>query len=630
MAGIKVDVLAVLVLSGTLLLGPVRGWKPITSDQLNHFYETGQWGEPEPSVTSTDDHSDFDEVIPEDELPELGPSTGRNPMSAHHGFEEDVEDYHPQNWASAPKSAFKVEFVDDSPERNMARCSEREFQTGFQDAPPRNLARGTEREFQTGFQDAPPRNLARGTNSGFQVEFDDDAPERNMARGIDQDFRTGFVNALPRSWNSSTCPTSSGLSVTCSEAGFKIVPTGSLSDVKVLGSKELMAVMDAPGFCGYKVNAFQKTLTVPFTGCNVKHTDGYSLQLLYVDEFGSTQVTTAFCDKVPDHGLFPRTKPRRVFIPTEAPKTNCAVLLGERVTCGTSGISSADCEKTGCCVDYSTSACYYQLDECTGDQHFVFAIRFDSASIPLDPTTLVIPGTTCKPVIVNDKVAIFKFKVTECGAHAYEVAGTKIYLAEVQTIVKALNLKYGIITRTDPLRFMVECRYGQSGSPPQSLANAGYMVKTPSSSLPSSVMSDGLYGVQLRIATDQTYSNYFENAKLPLRLLLGKPVYLELRLLSPKPNAAIMVNYCIAYPRSAKNALVLIYEGCTNPYGPNVAILKVSDLLTHRHQWRFMVQAFQFMDQATNQYLNEEIYFMCSAEVFKTTEKTCAERGFDG
>nr|ANO39567.1 zona pellucida protein ZP4 isoform 1 [Chionodraco hamatus]ANO39568.1 zona pellucida protein ZP4 isoform 2 [Chionodraco hamatus] len=577
MAGIKVDLLVVLVLSGTLLLGPVRGWKPITSDQLNHFYESGQWGEPEPSVTSTDDHIDFDEVIPEDEFPELGPSTGRNPMSAHHGFEEDVEDSHQQNWTSAP-------------------------------------------------------------NSEFQVEFDDDAPEKNMARGIDQDFQTGFVNALPRSWTSSTCPTSSGLSVTCSEAGFKIVPMGSLSDVKVMGSKELMSVMDAPGFCGYKVNAFQKTLTVPFTGCNVKHTDGYSLQLLYADEFGNTQVTTAFCDEVPHHGLFPRTigldKPRHVSIPTEAPTqaTNCAVVSGERVTCGTSEMSSADCEKTGCCVDYSTSACYHPLDECTGDQHFVFAIRFDSASIPLDPKKLVIPGTTCKPVIVNDKVAIFKFKVTECGARAYEVDGTKIYLAEVQTIVKAIHLKYGIITRTDPLRFMVECRYGQLGSHPESPANVSYMVKTPSSSLPSSVMSDGppssvMSAVQLRIATDQTYSNYLEAAKLPLRLLLGKPVYLELRLLSPKPNAVIIVNYCIAYPRSAKNALVLIYEGCTNPYDPNLAILKVSDLPTNR---RFMVQAFQFMDQATNQYLNEEIYFMCSAEVFRTTEKTCAERGVDG
>lgn len=58
--------------------------------------------------------------------------------------------------------------------------------------------------------------------------------------------------------------------------------------------------------------------------------------------------------------------------------------------------------------------------ECTGDQHFVFAIRSNSAKIPVNPTKLVIPkDTSCKPVIVNDQVAIFKFKVTECGTRSY-------------------------------------------------------------------------------------------------------------------------------------------------------------------------------------------------------------------
>lgn len=58
--------------------------------------------------------------------------------------------------------------------------------------------------------------------------------------------------------------------------------------------------------------------------------------------------------------------------------------------------------------------------ECTGDQHFVFAIRSNTANINVDPKKLVIPGfPNCKPVIVNDKVAIFKFKVTDCGARYY-------------------------------------------------------------------------------------------------------------------------------------------------------------------------------------------------------------------
>lgn len=287
-------------------------------------------------------------------------------------------------------------------------------------------------------------------------------------------------------------------------------------------------------------------------------------------------------------------------------------------------------------MDSQTSACYYPLDDCTVDQHFVFAIRYNSTSVRVDPTKLVIPGSPkCKPVIVNDKVAIFKFGVTECGTHSYVVGETKIYLAEVQTIVQALNLKYGVITRSDPLRFLIECRYTITGTPvadpaQQFLVSVGYMVKTPSSSWPSAIISTGLYGVQLRIATDHTYKNYFSTCHLPLRRLLGKPVFLELRLKSPKPDAVILVNYCVAYPQSAKNALVLIYEGCTNPYDPNVSILKVHGLPQNRHQRRFVVDAFQFMDQKTNKYLNEEIHFMCSVEVCRPAEKLCEEQCFDG
>lgn len=142
-------------------------------------------------------------------------------------------------------------------------------------------------------------------------------------------------------------------------------------------------------------------------------------------------------------------------------------------------------------------------------------------------------------------------------------------------------------------RFLIECRYNKWGTA-QSMASVGYMVKTPPSSMPSSVISNSLYGVELRIAkgwalhsfqqttvdrldklcwcedwlnafcfipTDETYSSFYDHHHQPLWLLLGRPVYLELRLSSPNADAIILVNYCLAYPRSAKNALVLIYEG---------------------------------------------------------------------
>lgn len=61
--------------------------------------------------------------------------------------------------------------------------------------------------------------------------------------------------------------------------------------------------------------------------------------------------------------------------------------------------------------------------------------------------------------------------------------------------------------------------------------------------------------------TDETYTSYLPTNSMPLERLLGTKVYLELNLLSPYPEAVLIVNYCIAYPRSARNALVFIYKG---------------------------------------------------------------------
>ncbi|XP_061124070.1 zona pellucida sperm-binding protein 1-like isoform X2 [Syngnathus typhle] len=309
--------------------------------------------------------------------------------------------------------------------------------------------------------------------------------------------------------------------------------------------------------------------------------------------------------------------------------SDCTVAPEEQLLCGHFGILPVDCEAMGCCVNPTLHTCFYPMDECTVDLHFVFIIRSTYGSMPVDPTHLVIPGTKCKPAVVNSNFAIFKFKVTECGTHMYEIGLTRFYLAEVQTLVQALRLKYGIITRTDPLRFLVECRYGLAARDQQPLASVGFMVKIPSRNVPTSIYSDGLYGVQLRIATDKTFSTFLPSFP-KLRYILGKPVYLQLRLFSPKPKATILVKYCLAFPRSAKNALVLVYEGCANPYDPSVAILQVSDLPQNRHQRNFEVKAFQFMDVKTKRYLDEQIHFMCSSEVCWSDEKLCEERCFDG
>nr|XP_020453252.1 zona pellucida sperm-binding protein 4-like [Monopterus albus] len=542
-----------------------------------------------------------------------------------------------------------------------------------------------------------------------------DSGQRSWVSG--RGFQVEATTVHPSSCTDNTGLSSSGLGVVCGKAEFQFTLTGQLSEVKVLGETN-MSVMDVPGSCGYDVGPFNNNFTIPFSDCNVEHTDGYKLRLSYIDENGQAQVVTASCEGGSEFstGPFPRSSsqlhargckngPSPLLSPlplSPSHSRNCTVSKGDWVCCGDVGVSASECEKMGCCFDHGAaachypvneplprafpslsklpvpsvspspplkarncavskeewvrcgelgisfsacetmgccfddceSACYYPLDECSDDHHFVFAIRYNSAFVPVDTTKLVTPGMPhCKPVIVNDKVAIFKFQVTECGTHSYKVGETVVYLTEVQTVIPALKLKYGIIARTNPLSFVFECRYYKNGTAyaaPQSLVSVGYTVKIPSSSLPSTVISDGLYGVELRIAKDATFSSYWPSNHHTLRLLLGTKVFLELNLLSPTPDALLLVHYCVAYPRSAKNALVLIYEGCANPYDPTVAILKVHGFSQNGSQRRFSVEAFQFMDITQNQYLDEEIYFMCSVEICMPLERKCEEHCFDG
>ena len=48
---------------------------------------------------------------------------------------------------------------------------------------------------------------------------------------------------------------------------------------------------------------------------------------------------------------------------------------------------------------------------------------------------------------------------------------------------------------------------------------------------------------------------------MPLRTLLGQPLYLEVRLVNPPdPQLVLLVHYCVAYPRSGTAMWILLYK----------------------------------------------------------------------
>ncbi|XP_015462335.3 uncharacterized protein LOC103042293 [Astyanax mexicanus] len=395
--------------------------------------------------------------------------------------------------------------------------------------------------------------------------------------------------------------------------------TGLTVQIPSRGDEEnLNAVLlnEAPVHCGYLVkedhNGFINVI-LPYTSCHMAYRDGqYKITLAYRLEDGNGVEALLSCK------------------PPKGQECNLPAEL--QLDCGPSTILAEDCHALGCCYSSDNGVCYYPMDECTADRHFVFSIPSSLTDPPLSPTLLSAAGnSTCIPQRVVGDSALFKIPLDDCGAHRYEVGKTVIYLLEILNTLQSLSQNYGTITRDSPIRLLVECRYL-----PGTLASVSYLVKSPS--LGPSVQAQGVFGVQLRIAKDQHYSSYYPQYHRPLKKLLGKPLYLEVRLLNaPDPSVVLLVHYCVAYPRSAHSAWILIYDGCPNPLDvtPTNNPPPSPPEAVANHVRRFTISTFQFLDpnkdqlEPSEKQEEEEIYFMCATEVCLPSEGPCVEGCFE-
>ncbi|KAJ8001789.1 hypothetical protein DPEC_G00173080 [Dallia pectoralis] len=405
--------------------------------------------------------------------------------------------------------------------------------------------------------------------------------------------------------------------VSCSARHMSVdLPTGPVSGIVIRDIKgKEVNLTDAPVHCGYVASKEKDgaiTLNLPFRSCHMAVQGGmHRIDVLYTTRHGHTREAHLSCP-----------------VSMAGSSAECDLPREQRLPCGLDPPSQEVCLSLGCCYSDKYSSCYYPMDECTTDRHFVFLVPASITDPPLSPGLLATTGDpACTPERVTPDYALFKIPLEGCGAHKYEVGQSVIYMVEIVKGIQAISLHYGTITRDSPLRLLVECRYT-----PSSMASVGYMVKSPS--LGPSIQAHGVFGVQLRIAKDREYSSYYPQYHRPLQMLLGKHLYLEVRLLNPPDeNVVLLVHYCVAYPRSGQAAWVLLYNGCPNPLDPvpempypTLTALNVPKGQTRR----FTISTFQFL--SSEQALmddHEEIYFMCSTEVCSPQDGPCSEGCLD-
>ncbi|XP_043956506.1 uncharacterized protein LOC122822134 isoform X1 [Gambusia affinis] len=134
--------------------------------------------------------------------------------------------------------------------------------------------------------------------------------------------------------------------------------------------------------------------------------------------------------------------------------------------------------------------------------------------------------------------------------------------------------------------------------------------------------------VALRIATDASFSSFHPDAQLPISLLQGESVHVELSLLQPADaTLQLLLHSCLAYTLTPHVYWMLFYDRCSSQ--------SASQLLPSpdpRHIWRIKVSSFPSLPPAGYTYRtpggpaapeDPEVYFLCHTELCSTVCEDC-------
>ncbi|XP_044297720.1 zona pellucida sperm-binding protein 4-like [Varanus komodoensis] len=298
------------------------------------------------------------------------------------------------------------------------------------------------------------------------------------------------------------------------------------------------------------------------------------------------------------------------------------VQMQDWLPCASSPISREECEEKGCCYAPGDLhvPCYYGntvTAHCTPDGHFLVAVSRDVTlpSLILDSVHLVSGrGSGCAPVTRNDAFVLYNFPLSACGT-AFQRAGDQgIYTNELMAHHDIQNWDMGSITRDSTFRLRISCRYSAEGFLP-----VGVQIFTLPP--PPLITQYGPLSLELRIATDKHYSEYYANRDYPVIKFLKDPVFLEVRILQrTDPNLVLVLHECWATPSTnplQQPQWPILVNKC--PYrGDNyqtqfVLTGTASRLQFPSHYKRFIINTFTFVDSDDQQALNGHVYFHCSA-----------------
>nr|XP_046271171.1 uncharacterized protein LOC124073179 isoform X2 [Scatophagus argus] len=256
-------------------------------------------------------------------------------------------------------------------------------------------------------------------------------------------------------------------------------------------------------------------------------------------------------------------------------------------------------------------------------QHLIFAVPdsvLESAVPPLAHSPEVI-NVSCTLQRLTSDPDIYIVLLDDCEVNKHMFGRqTVVHLLEVCDI-DSLQRDYSSVHEDSPVRLMVEC----SSSPASQHEVRLHMINQPR---PHPVLStSAVVTVQLRIATDESFTTFHPEAHLPLGLIRGRPVYVEVRLLDPpEPGLVLLVHSCLAYSPAPYASWMLVYDGCPSqgfsqllhsPRSDHIRRIIIYSFLSHSESPIYVA------NRGYSHLEDPEIFFLCLTEACSTADGDC-------
>ncbi|NWI32253.1 ZP1 protein, partial [Sula dactylatra] len=307
---------------------------------------------------------------------------------------------------------------------------------------------------------------------------------------------------------------------------------------------------------------------------------------------------------------------------TQLTREQCQVAVGRMPCVAPQGREA--CLQAGCCYDDMDRIvpCYYgntATVQCLLDGHFVLVVPRGLTTQPynLDSVRLASTQAGCEPVRVTETFVMFRFPVTQCGTTVQVIEDRLIYENQLISTIDVQGSARGSITRDSTYILQARCIYNASDLLPLRME-----VAVPPTAAPLAM--PGPLGLQLRIATDESYTSYHHDGDYPLVKVLRDPIYVEVRLLQKTdPNLVLVLHHCWASPSTdaaAEPQWPILVDGCPFtgdnyktqlvPVGPASPQLPFPS-----HYQRFVISTFTFVEPPSMVVLEGEVYISCSASV---------------